>query len=895
MGSLNLWYQKETDEILKELNSTTNGISSENAAERVQKYGKNELPQKPPESVFLIFFRQINNPLIYVLMASALLAILMGEFTDGMVVAGVVLVNAIIGFFQEYRSSREIAALKQMVPEKAVVLRDGVPFTIDASNVVPGDIVLLQAGDKIPADMRLFEAKGFKTSEAALTGESLPVNKISQSIKENAALGDQRSIAFSGTSVVSGVAKGIVVETGLRTELGKINVMLKETTKTETPLTRSIAKVATNLTIMISAVSVILFGVALLRGYPLVDAVLASITLAVAAIPEGIPAVITIALAIGVRRMAHRRAVVRHLPAVETLGSTTVICSDKTGTITKNEMTVKQLQTLKNKVFLSGTGYDPHGSLEIDGTKISELSSDIYDILLAGILCNDAFLKNEKNSWQIEGDPTEGALLTSAQKAGLQPQMLRDKYKRLDIIPFDSDYKFMAVLNMLDNKKVMFLKGAAEVIVDKCDLDAEQKERVRLAISEMADNGMRVLGFAQKEISGDTLIFDNTENGLEFLGLQAIIDPPREEVKRAVEQCHRAGITVKMITGDHQATAAAIGKSLGIMSGAGAVAGNSLDSLSEDEIVKVSSRSNIFARVAPEHKLKLVAGLQKNGDVVAMTGDGVNDAPALKKADIGVAMGITGTAVSRDSADIILTDDNFATIVSAVEEGRRVYDNLIKAMAFALPTNVGEALILLVAVAFFPVIQGVPLLPMSPVQILWINLVATVSLALPLAFESKERDIMSRPPRKPGEPILNKFVLFRTVLVAIIITAVGIGLFLNTYNSDLQSGGSVHALSKAQTMAVTSIVFLQIFYMLNCRSLKKSIFSIGFFSNYTVFVGIFVLLLLQIAYVYLPFMNELFYSYPLSFGNWVESALYGLVVLPVISVEKWIRNRRKKG
>ncbi|MDO5576820.1 MAG: HAD-IC family P-type ATPase, partial [Fibrobacter sp.] len=333
---------------------------------------------------------------------------------------------------------------------------------------------------------------------------------------------------------------------------------------------------------------------------------------------------------------------------------------------------------------------------------------------------------------------------------------------------------------------------------------------------------------------------------------------------------------------------------LGIMSDAGAIAGNSLDSLSEDEIVKVSSRGNIFARVAPEHKLKLVAGLQKNGDVVAMTGDGVNDAPALKKADIGVAMGITGTAVSRDSADIILTDDNFATIVSAVEEGRRVYDNLIKAMAFALPTNVGEALILLVAVAFFPVIQGVPLLPMSPVQILWINLVATVSLALPLAFESKERDIMNRPPRKPGEPILNKFVLFRTVLVAIIITVVGIGLFLNTYNSGLQSGDSANALSKAQTMAVTSIVFLQIFYMLNCRSLKKSIFSIGIFSNYTVFVGIFVLLLLQAAYVYLPFMNELFHSYPLSFGAWIESALYGLVVLPVISVEKWLRSRRGK-
>lgn len=894
MNNQVLWYKEEIEEILKILNTAREGLSTADAKERLNKYGKNELPQKHPESLFSIFFRQINNPLIYVLLASALLAIAMGELTDGMVVAGVVIVNALIGFFQEYRSSREIAALKQMVPEKAVVLRDKMPTTIDAVAVVPGDVVYLQAGDRVPADIRLFEAKGFKATEAALTGESLPTPKSSQVIKDEVVLGDRKNIAFNGTSVASGVARGIVVETGLRTELGKINIMLTETIKTETPLTRSIAKVAANLTIMITAVSVIFFGIALLRGYPLVDGVLAAITLAVAAIPEGIPAIITIALAIGVRRMARRRAVIRHLPAVETLGSTTVICSDKTGTITKNEMTVKQLWTLKNRVILSGIGYDPAGSLEINGNKVTEITDDVHDLLLAGILCNEAYLKNKDNKWQIEGDPTEGALLTSALKANLEPQRLRNRFKRFDIIPFESEYKFMATLNDIDGRKVTFLKGAPEVVIDKCVLQQDQKENIRQTILDLAENGMRVLAFARKELQSEELTFDSVNYGFEFIGLQAIIDPPREEVKVAIAHCHSAGIKVKMITGDHQATAAAIGKDLGIMSSQGSIAGSSLESMSEDELVKTSADVNIFARVAPEHKLKLVAGLQKNGEVVAMTGDGVNDAPALKKADIGVAMGITGTAVSKDSADIVLTDDNFATIVSAVEEGRRVYDNLIKAMAFALPTNVGEALILLVAVAFFPIVQGVPLLPMSPVQILWINLVATVSLALPLAFESKERDIMKRAPRKPGEPILNKFVIFRTVLVAMIMAAVGIGLFISTFNSAIETSTRAEALSKAQTMAVTSVIFLQIFYLLNCRSLRESIFSIGIFTNYTVFIGISVLLLLQAGYVYLPFMNDLFGSYPLGFDEWIESILYGAIVLPIITIEKIFRNQGKK-
>ena len=890
------WYQQDVNIIFQNLKTSPQGLSSEEASERLVQYGKNELPQKPPESVLQIFFRQINNPLIYVLLGSSLLAISMGKITDGLVVAGVVIINALIGFFQEFRSSQEIAALKGMVPDKTIVLRDKKPSTQMALSLVPGDIVLLQAGDKIPADIRLFEAKGCKVMEAALTGESLPSEKTPQALKGDTALADRTNMVFNGTSVASGTAKGIVVETGLRTELGKINRMLSETAQTETPLTRSIAKVAKTLTIVIVIVSVILFAVALLRGYPVADAVLAAITLAVAAIPEGIPAIITIALAIGVRRMAAQRAVIRHLPAVETLGSTTVICSDKTGTITRNEMTVRQLWTPDYNIHLNGVGYGPDGSLKKENQLVKELPPEISDLLTAGVLCNDAYLKSQNGKWGIEGDPTEGALLTSALKAGLDIDSIRDSIRRLDSIPFESEYKFMATLHDLEGTKTLYVKGAPEVIISKCALEPDQKETVRQATNSLAQEGMRVLAFAKKKLQPhiQSISFDSVKQDLTFIGLQALIDPPREEVKVAIQKCHSAGIKVKMITGDHQTTAAAIGKYLGIMSDQGPVPGNQLESLSEESLAETSAKVNIFSRVAPEHKLKLVSGLQKKGEIVAMTGDGVNDAPALKKADIGVAMGITGTDVSKDAADIILTDDNFATIVSAVEEGRRVYDNLIKSLAFVLPTNVGEALILLVAVASFPIVDGIPLLPMSPVQILWINLVATVSLALPLAFETKERNIMNRPPRKPNEPLLNPFVIFRTILVAVIITLTGIGLFLKEFSNAMDAGVmSSDALSEAQTMAVTSIVFLQIFYMLNCRSLRESIFNIGVFANPTVFLGIGILLALQLSYVHLPFMNRLFGSSALSLQSWAVSALCGAIVLPVITVEKIIRKKWK--
>jgi Ca2+-transporting ATPase len=890
------WYQKGIEQIFTELETSVQGLSSSEAQFRLEKFGLNQLPEKSRDTLWTLFFRQIHNPLIYVLIGSSLLAVVMGKITDGFVVFGVVIINALIGFIQEYRSSKEIAALKKMVPDTAAVIRDGHPQTVQSSQLVPGDIIVLQSGDKIPADIRLFEVRSLRAIEAALTGESIPSEKSGDTISEEVSLGDRKNLAFSGTAVASGTAKGVVVQTGTATELGKINTMLIGTQSPETPLTRSIARVAKTLTIAILLVGAALFGIALLRGYPIADAILASITLAVAAIPEGIPAIITIALAIGVRRMANRKAVIRHLPAVETLGSTTVICSDKTGTITKNEMTVRNAWTLKNSGNFTGTGYDPSGKLLVNEAECSELPEDLKELLIAGILCNDAYLRNKNMNWIIEGDPTEGALLTSAQKAGLVSGKIRTGNPRTGAIPFESEHKFMATCHKNASGKIIYLKGAPEIVIGRCKLDRKSEDAVLQAVHNFAQDGKRVLAFAKKNVfnTSSEICFDDVDTDLCFIGLQAMIDPPREEVKTAIGVCHTAGITVKMITGDHQATAAAIGADLKIISPQGSLSGEQLEHMDDRELLKSAADVNIFARVAPEHKLKLVSALQKNGEVVAMTGDGVNDAPALKRADIGVAMGITGTDVSKDAADVILTDDNFATIVSAVEEGRRVYDNLIKSLAFVLPTNFGEALILLAAVAFFPISGGVPLLPMSPVQILWINLVATVTLALPLAFESKEIDIMNRMPRKPGEPLLNKFVLLRTVFVALIMTGIGLGLFYRVFNRETEVGAD-HTVTmiKAQTMAVTSIVFLQIFYLLNCRSLQRSIFSIGVFSNKSVLLGILILIVLQAGFVYLPFMNSLFGSASLDLYSWLESIVFGALVLPIITIEKAVRNGRK--
>ncbi|MDC0748313.1 cation-translocating P-type ATPase [Polyangium mundeleinium] len=896
------YHAEPAEAVLAALGSSENGLLTTEAKRRLAEHGPNVLPRAAREGPLVLLFRQIKSPLIYVLIASAALAFALGKVTDGAVVLGVVVLNTLIGFIQEYRAGREIEALSSLVPELATVLRDGGRITLPAEELVPGDVVLLAAGDKAAADMRLLHVKNLAADEAPLTGESVPVRKHVAPVPKDAAVADRKSMVHGGTLLTVGTGQAVVVATGAQTEIGKISSMLREAAELETPLTRSLARVAQVLTVAIAIVAALMVGVALMRGYPLLEAVLAGITLAVAAIPEGLPAIITIALAIGVRRMAARRAVVRKLPAVETLGQAGVVCTDKTGTLTRSEMTVSAIWAPSGGYELSGVGYAPEGELRREGKAVGATPDDVRALLRAAALCNDARLvQREGGGFGITGDPTEGALVVAAQKLGMTGDALQEEAPRRDAIPFESEHKYMATLHVTaSSEQEILMKGAPEVVLGRASRLAGGAPLDRAAVLEhlegMASRGMRVLAVASRKPERPLAGLGEAEvaSGFELLGLVGMMDPPRPEAIEAVKACQRAGITVKMITGDHPVTAKAIGIEIGLLGAADeVVTGRELSAMSPAEIAKAVQTRNVFARVAPEHKLRLVEALQAAGQVVAMTGDGVNDAPALKQANIGVAMGITGTAVAKQAADIVLTDDNFASIRAAVEEGRRVYDNLIKALAFVLPTNIGEALVLLLAVLFFPLVDGRPLLPMAPVQILWINLVATVTLSLPLAFEAKEPNLMERPPRRTNEPILGRFVLVRTVIVALLMTAGALGLFLMEYHDKLGEGVSpAFALREAQTMAVTTMVLFQVFYLLNCRSLHGSSLSIGLFSNPLVYVGIGTLLLLQFGFVYLPFMHTLFGSAPLGAAEWAKAVAAALVVLPVIGLEKWWQRRR---
>ena len=889
-------------EILRELAvDKETGLGEEDARRRLEKFGPNALQRGSREGPLRLLWRQINNPLIYVLLGSAALAVALGKTADGTVVLGVVVLNAVVGFVQEYRAGKAIEALMDMVALTATVVRGGVRKSVPTAELVPGDVVVLGSGDKVPADMRLISARNLRVEEAPLTGESAPVEKGVEPLAEETLLADRLNMVFGGTLVVHGTGFAVVVGTGSDTELGRISSMLSETSRIETPLTLQLATVGRWLTAAITSVAVLLFVVGLLRGYPLVDATLAAIALAVAAIPEGLPAIITIALAIGVRRMARRRAVVRRLPAVETLGSTTVICTDKTGTLTRNEMTVQELWTPAKSYDLGGAGYALEGKISQNGEKLAAVLPDARELLLAGVLCNDVRLDRDGEDWRITGDPTEGALIVAAQKLGVNVQDERMNWPRRDAIPFESERRYMATLHEVpEDGPVVYLKGAPEVVVRRCvELSgggALNHDRALDQADQMAARGMRVLALAARRPPSPLAGLDEEDagGGFALLGFQGMMDPPRPEAMEAVEACRRAGITVKMITGDHKGTARTIGERLGLLDPEGAaLTGNDLGGLSDEELRKAAKETNVFARVAPEHKLRLVRSLQAQREVAAMTGDGVNDAPALKQADIGVAMGITGTDVSKESADIVLTDDNFASIAAAVEEGRRVYDNLIKALAFVLPTNIGEALIILLAVMFFPVVGSTPLLPMLPTQILWINLVATVALALPLAFEAMEPDVMRRPPRDPEKPVLSRFVLIRTTVVALLMTAGAIGVFLVRYYGEAARDAPAGlALGEAQTAAVTTVILFQILYLFYCRSLKSSVLGIGLWTNPWIYAGIGALLLLQLGFVYLPFMNALFGSAPLGVGDWIGAFAVACIVIPVIEAEKWWRGRQ---
>lgn len=902
------WHALETNVVFDYVNSSNSGLTSGEAKKRIGKFGPNVISKKKGDSVFKVLLRQINNPLIWVLIGSSILATVLGKVTDGLVVLSVVVVNTIIGFIQEFRAGRAIEALSDMVPENATVLRDSQYVSIPVSQIVPGDIVQLAAGDRVPADMRLIQQKNLQVEEAALTGESVPSQKSVEPVEPDSVLGDRKCMVYSGTLVSSGTAIAMVVNTGMATELGKISDMLSEATELETPLTKKLALVGKYLTLGIVAITVVIMVIGTIRataqGIDMVtalkDSLIFAIALAVGAIPEGLPAVVTIALAIGVQRMAKRKAIIRKLPAVETLGSTTVICSDKTGTLTRNEMTVNELWTNRNSVKVTGVGYNLEGEFLVQNEKLKQIPDEITLLLQSAVLCSDASIKPDGKEFAIAGDPTEVALVVAAAKAGINNDSINLLYPRLDVIPFDSEKQYMATLNNFKAKEVI-IKGAPEVIMRKCisftDDTALDTRSILNEIDRLGQKGMRVLAVAQKKwvYPEDTELLDkDVEEGFKFMGLIGMIDPPREEAMRAIKACHDAGIVVKMITGDHKATARSIGIELGLTEQGEVVTGNEIAKMPDEELHKVVTNINIFARVAPEHKLRLVKALQANNQIAAMTGDGVNDAPSLKQANIGVAMGITGTSVSKEAADIVLADDNFSSISAAVEEGRRVYDNLLKSLAFLLPTNLGLAFILVYGIIFFPFnsVTGELLLPMQPTQLLWINLVAAIALALPLAFEVKEPNVMRRPPRKPQEPLFSGFITFRVFFVSLLMTAGTLLLFNREYNSALQLGVShEEALPKAQTIAVTFVIFFQIFYMINCRSLKDSVLKIGLFSNKIVFIGIFTIMALQALFIYTPFMQSVFGTSSLDIEGILLSLAAGFLIFPVIALEKWLVKR----
>jgi len=906
------WHSLAVDEAYQGVGSGPEGLTSEEARRRLELHGPNVLERTSADGPLQIFLRQFESPLIWVLLAASVLAVALGKVTDGLVVLAVVVLNSVIGFVQEYRASRAIEALRGMVPENVAALRDGRRATVPASALVPGDVVLLASGDRVPADLRLVAVKSLRVEEAALTGESVPVEKSPMPVAEDAPIGDRSPLAFAGTLVTYGTATGLVVATGARTELGRISTLLQQAVALDTPLTRALASIGKYITLAILALTAVMLAIGLVRataaGLPLGEALretlIFAVALAVGAIPEGLPAIVTIALAIGVQRMAARRAIIRKLPAVETLGSTTVICSDKTGTLTRNEMTVLEVWTPSSgPCQVEGVGYAPVGGFRPPGNDaFGPPPAEVRRLLEDAALCNDAALHQHNGHWTITGDPTEGALVVAAEKAGVGVEEARRRNPRLDAIPFESENQFMATLHAGPGGGArIVLKGAPEVVLRRClqgpggaDPDALHAE-----VERLASEGMRVLALAEKPWGGGEAIgLEDVAGGLRFAGLVGMIDPPRPEAIAAVRACQAAGITVKMITGDHLATARAIGAQLGLGNPDAALAGSALAHLDAKALRQAAGSTSVFARVAPEHKLRLVQALQASGHVVSMTGDGVNDAPALKQADIGVAMGITGTSVSKEAADVVLADDNFASIVAAVEEGRRVYDNLLKSLAFVLPTNLGLALILTYAVLFFPfdAETRLLLLPIEPTQILWINLVATVALALPLAFEAPEPDVMRRPPRAPDAPVMSRLVIVRTLIASVVMTAGAVGLFQWEYGAYLAQGVSeTRALAEAQTMAVTAVILFQVFYLLNCRSLRDSILRIGLASNPWVFVGIGAVVALQAAFIYAPPLQAVFGSAPLEARDIAFAALVGAVILPIVSLEKRLQRARRPG
>lgn len=872
-----------TEEVLSKLDSDQKGISSTQAKERLSQHGPNQLESPTKPSPLKIFIGKFKDYMVLVLIFAAIISFIAGETTNAYVILGIVVLVAIIGFVQEYKAEKAMEALREMVAPEADVIRDGQMSTIPAADLVPGDVVFLEAGDKVPADGRILEVTSLQVIESSLTGESMPVEKLVQTLPEDMALADRKNMVFMGTIISQGNCRAIVTATGLGTELGRISGLMKQE-QAEPPLKIKLQQLAKRQAFLVMVISAIVFILMFSRGLPVIDALIASIALAVAGIPEALPFIVTLALAFGTQAMAKKNAIIRRLPEVETLGSTTVICTDKTGTLTTGEMTLREIRTYR-KIEVTGAGYDPSGQFISQGAKLEPTEEDLARILKIGVHANNSAIERANGGWRVVGDPTEGALIVAAKKAGILDK-IKDSSSRFIEYPFDSERMRMTTVDEVHKEGyIVSMKGAPEVVLSHCTktttpngtktLTEEDRRSILADADDMAENALRVLALAWKPISNnDPVEVDCIESGLIFAGLTGMMDPPRKEVPEAIRVSKMAGIRTVMITGDHRLTARAIGKELGIGNGE-VIEGVQLDRMSSEDLREHIDDVSVFARVTAEHKVRIVEALKARGHIVAMTGDGVNDAPALTAADIGVAMGRTGTEVTKEASDMVIADDNFATIVSAIEEGRRIFDNIRKGTSYLLSVSFAE-----LATIFFAVALGFPL-PLLAAQILWINVVAEEFPAIGLALEPSHSDIMKRKPRDPKESMPSRPLMIYTLGIAATIVAGTLGMYIITLQSNPD-------LSYARTVAFVGLGFFTVYNAYSSRSLQESVFRMNPLGNKTLLMGIAASILAILAVVYIPFMQFIFETRPLTSESWILILTTGLVVVLAAEVMKKI-------
>ncbi|MGB9939225.1 calcium-transporting P-type ATPase, PMR1-type [Methanosarcina sp.] len=885
-----MYYDEAADAVLKVLNTSEAGLSSGEVENRLEKYGKNELKEEEKTSVVKLFLDQFKSFLILILMAAALVSAFLGELVDASVILFTVILAGVLGFVQEYRAEESIKLLKSLTSPEALIIRDGKEVKIPSSLLVPGDILLLQAGDRIPADARLLEALSLKVDESSLTGESVPVEKSTSIFPPETPQPDRKNMVYTGTSVTYGRGKAVITATGMSTAFGKLAGLLGEIERERTPLQEKLDQFGRWLGIATLIVVAFVAILGIFQGFDPFEMFLWGVALAVAAIPEALPAVVTVGLALGVRRMVKRHALVRKLPSVETLGSTNIICTDKTGTLTQNKMTVEKVYVNGTLLNVTGEGYKPIGDFFSGDSPVSE-DVHLHRLLVTGTLCNDAGLVKEEGVWNITGDPTEGALVVAAAKQGIWRTALEEKHRRKGEVPFSSERKKMTTLNSSEDGLYAYSKGAPEVILASCtkiflggceeDLTPERKQEILDVVNDLANQTLRVMGFAYRRVPEDILP-EEAEKEMVFAGLMGMRDPPREEVKVAIATCTSAGIRTIMITGDHRTTAFAIARELGIFrEGDLVLTGVELDALDNREFEEIVEKISVYARVYPEHKLKVVEALKKKGYIVAMTGDGVNDAPALKAADMGIAMGITGTDVSKEASSMILTDDNFASIVSAVEEGRNILKNIKNFIAYGLTCHIGVVLIVLVGVLAWQI------LPVIAVQILWINLITDGLPPMALSLEAPDRGLMTQKPRKSKEGLVSKRMLIASLGLGLLIAVQSLGVLYWALNNGV-------SLPKIQTLIFTLVVISLMFNAFNWRSERYSIFSLGIFTNRSLIYAVLSTIILQLAAIYIPIMQTAFRTVPLSLSDWamiIPLASTTLIAMEFTKYLEWRMHR----